>query len=67
MSGPQLDVLRALGPRSMSTAEVAARLGVRPASAGKSLAALFRRSLVSVSSSGRWYVTDRGRRKQAAA
>lgn len=62
----QQQCLRALGRGAMSTVGVAQALDTTPGAAGKVLHALYRRSLVTVTETGRWCATERGRRKVAA-
>lgn len=66
MSARQREALVALGVGAHTTKDVAASMGVAPNVAGKVLASLYRRSLVAVTRSDRWYATERGRRKVAA-
>lgn len=63
MSASQDAVLRALGRRSMSTVSIASVVDARVVSVQRTLDALFRKSLVTISPSGKWSATERGRRK----
>lgn len=66
MTLPQLQVLKALGKTTRSTSDIAARIDRSPVVTGHILYALARRSLVTVTASGNWYATDRGRARAAA-
>ena len=67
MTVRQEQCLRALGRQAMTTVGVAQALDLSLPAAGKVLHALYRRSLVTISTeSGRWCATERGRRKVKA-
>ncbi|MCC6645689.1 MAG: hypothetical protein IT374_08980 [Polyangiaceae bacterium] len=68
MTGPQQETLGMLARQDTAqpTWVVAACVGRDVRAVGKTLHALFRRSLVTIDGRGRWLVTDRGRRKAAA-
>lgn len=65
VSGLQRECLLTLGRRMLTTSGVAAEIDVSPPVAGKVLAALYRRSLVTITETGKWCTTERGRRKVA--
>lgn len=62
MTARQREVLVALGRGACSTTEVAMRVDLPAPTSAKVLDALFRRSLVTVTDSGRWMATERGRK-----
>lgn len=67
MTGAQENLLRELcRSESRTLVGLAQHLDSKPSAIQKTLDALYRRSLVTVTDSGRWYVTDRGRKKVTA-
>lgn len=66
MSVSQERVLRALGSRSLSTVAVAQLVDGRVSAVQRTLDALYRRSLVTITPQQRWCATERGRRRVAA-
>lgn len=63
MTDTQREILRALGLRSMTMADLADRTGWHPRTVARSLDAMFRRSWVTLTSQGEWCATERGRKR----
>ena len=66
MTASQEAVLRALGRRPMTAAGIATVLDARITAVQRTLDALYRRSLVTITEQGRWMATERGCRKVGA-
>lgn len=66
MTASQQRVLAALGRGSHTAVAVAQATDMTVRGAQKTLDALYRRSLVTISPAGRWCATERGRKKVAA-
>lgn len=66
MTAAQQRVLATIGDHVLTTATIAEKAGTERHCAAHTLDALYRRSLVRLTISGHWTLTERGKRKVAA-